>query len=66
MKVPFDPHVMAAGPVAEVLGVSVSRVQQLDHLLQPKRGRNGRRLYNPARVAEAIAIREKQKREHGQ
>lgn len=41
---------MIIGDVAKILGVSVSRVQQLDDELKPTRHENGHRRYDPADV----------------
>lgn len=52
-----DDFVMSIGDVAGRMGVSVSRVRQLDEQLQPKRHTNGTRRYSLKRVAEILAMR---------
>lgn len=52
----IDPHTMTTGDVARVMGLSVTRVQQLDGELRPTRSASGQRRYAPADV-EALAIR---------
>lgn len=49
-------YTMAIGDVAEVLGVCTQRVRQLDGELEPVRGRQGYRRYDP-RVVERVAKR---------
>lgn len=53
----IGPHTMIVGDVAATLGVSTTRVKQLDDELQPIRGRNGHRRYDPSVVAAVAAKR---------
>lgn len=55
----IDRHTMIIGDVAKILGVSVSRVQQLDDELKPTRHENGHRRYDPADVERYAAGRGK-------
>jgi len=54
---PMDRYVMTTSAVARALGLGVERVRQLDDELQPIRGSNGHRYYDPAIVAAYRAAR---------
>lgn len=54
---PQDDYYMSVGDAAERLGVSTSRVRQLEAELEPKRKPNGQRRYSASRVAEVAAKR---------
>lgn len=50
---------MTCGEVARVLGVSTTRVKQLESDLNPTKTTNGTRLYDPAVVERVRKAREK-------
>ena len=52
-------YTMVVGDVAEVLGVTVTRVHQLDAVLPPARRASGHRRYDPRRVLAVLRQRQR-------
>lgn len=50
-------HVLVASDVATAIGVSPSRIHQLDDELQPVRRRNGTKRYSPRHVEAFLTKR---------